>query len=92
MPQQPAVTLTSEERTTLETFVHRCMKLSRVVDTVITFYCQHLDFHKEMHPAPIFATLSRGDLRHLLNAPSQAGSGRQTKLASLARPLAKASL
>lgn len=33
-----------------------------------------------MHPAPIFATLSRGDLRHLLNAPSQAGSGRQTKL------------
>ena len=48
----------------------RVRYIVNAVDTVITFYCQHLEFHKDMHPAPIFATLSRGDLRHLLSAPS----------------------
>jgi catechol 2,3-dioxygenase-like lactoylglutathione lyase family enzyme len=36
------------------------------------------DFHKEMHPAPTFAMLSRGDLRLVLSAPSGAGGGGQT--------------
>ena len=33
------------------------------VDAAIDFYCQHLGFREEMHPAPTFAILSRGDLR-----------------------------
>jgi catechol 2,3-dioxygenase-like lactoylglutathione lyase family enzyme len=44
------------------------------VDAAIEFYCQHLDFHEEMHPAPIFAMLSRGDLRLLLSAPGGPGT------------------
>jgi catechol 2,3-dioxygenase-like lactoylglutathione lyase family enzyme len=47
------------------------------VDTAITFYCQHLGFHEEMHPAPVFAILRRGDLRLLLSAPSGQGGGGQ---------------
>jgi catechol 2,3-dioxygenase-like lactoylglutathione lyase family enzyme len=35
----------------------------RDVDAAIAFYCQHLGFHEDMHPAPAFAMLSRGDLR-----------------------------
>lgn len=46
------------------------------VDAAIAFYCRRLDFHEEMHPAPTFAMLSRGDLRLLLSAPGpQAGGG-----------------
>jgi catechol 2,3-dioxygenase-like lactoylglutathione lyase family enzyme len=48
------------------------------VDAAIAFYCQHLDFHEEMHPAPTFAMLSRGDLRLVLSAPSGAGGGGQS--------------
>lgn len=47
------------------------------VDPAIAFYCQHLDFREEMHPAPTFAILSRGDLRLLLSAPSGVGGGGQ---------------
>ena len=39
------------------------------VDDAIAFYCQHLGFHEDMHPAPMFAMLSRGDLRLVLSAP-----------------------
>ena len=45
------------------------------VDTAISFYCQHLGFHEEMHPAPAFAMLSRGDLRLLLSAPGGGPGG-----------------
>jgi catechol 2,3-dioxygenase-like lactoylglutathione lyase family enzyme len=48
------------------------------VDAAIAFYCEHLDFHEDMHPAPTFAMLSRGDLRLLLSVPSGAGGGGQT--------------
>ncbi|HEY5193941.1 MAG TPA: VOC family protein [Solirubrobacteraceae bacterium] len=48
------------------------------VDAAITFYTQHLGFHEDMHPAPTFAMLSRGDLRLVLSAPSGAGGGGQT--------------
>ncbi|HEY5262582.1 MAG TPA: VOC family protein, partial [Solirubrobacteraceae bacterium] len=47
------------------------------IDAAITFYTQHLGFHEDMHPAPTFAMLSRGDLRLLLSAPSGAGGGGQ---------------
>ena len=38
------------------------------VDAAIGFYCGFLGFHEDMHPAPAFAMLSRGDLRLLLSA------------------------
>ena len=47
------------------------------VDAAIAFYTRRLGFHEEMHPAPSFAMLSRGDLRLLLSAPSAAGGGGQ---------------
>jgi len=47
------------------------------VDAAIAFYVRHLGFKEEMHPAPTFAALSRGDLRLLLSAPSGAGGGGQ---------------
>jgi catechol 2,3-dioxygenase-like lactoylglutathione lyase family enzyme len=47
------------------------------VDAAITFYCEHLGFHEDMHPAPTFAMLSRGDLRLVLSAPSTQGGGGQ---------------
>jgi len=48
------------------------------VDAAIAFYCQHLGFREEMHPAPAFAMLSRGDLRLVLVSPvgpDQRGGG-----------------
>jgi catechol 2,3-dioxygenase-like lactoylglutathione lyase family enzyme len=39
------------------------------VDAAIPFYCEHLGFHEDMHPDPVFAMLSRGDLRLVLVSP-----------------------
>ena len=47
------------------------------VDAAIAFYCRALGFTEDMHPAPTFAMLSRGDLRLVLSAPSGAGGGGQ---------------
>lgn len=47
------------------------------VDEAIAFYCQHLGFHEDMHPAPSFAMLSRGDLRLVLSAPGGGPGGGQ---------------
>jgi catechol 2,3-dioxygenase-like lactoylglutathione lyase family enzyme len=47
------------------------------VDAAIDFYRRNLGFREEMHPAPTFAILSRGDLRLLLSAPSGRGGGGQ---------------
>lgn len=47
------------------------------VDAAIRFYCRHLGFQEQMHPAPSFAILDRGELRLLLSAPSPAGGGGQ---------------
>jgi len=47
------------------------------VDTAIDFYTQQLGFKLEMHPAPPFAMLSRGDLRLVLSAPNPMGGGGQ---------------
>lgn len=48
------------------------------VGAAITFYCRHLGFHEDMHPAPTFAMLSRGDLRLVLSAPGGGAGGGQT--------------
>jgi catechol 2,3-dioxygenase-like lactoylglutathione lyase family enzyme len=48
------------------------------VDAAIDFYCRKLGFHEDMHPAPSFAMLSRGELRLVLSAPSTVGGGGQT--------------
>ena len=45
------------------------------VDAAIEFYVGALDFKVQMHPAPGFAALSRGDLRLLLNWPGAGGAG-----------------
>ncbi len=45
------------------------------VDAAIAFYCSHLGFSEQMHPAPSFAMLTLGDLRLVLSAPGGAGGG-----------------
>jgi catechol 2,3-dioxygenase-like lactoylglutathione lyase family enzyme len=47
------------------------------VDKAIAFYTTHLGFKLEMHPAPPFAMLSRGELRLVLSAPNPRGGGGQ---------------
>jgi catechol 2,3-dioxygenase-like lactoylglutathione lyase family enzyme len=47
------------------------------VDAAIDFYCERLGFHEDMHPAPTFAMLSRGDLRLVLTAPGGDPGGGQ---------------
>ena len=48
------------------------------VDAAIIFYTKQLGFSLEMHPAPPFAMLSRGDLRLVLSAPNPMGGGGQS--------------
>lgn len=45
------------------------------VDEAIPFYTDMLGFQVDMHPAPGFASLSKGDLRLLLNRPGAGGAG-----------------
>jgi catechol 2,3-dioxygenase-like lactoylglutathione lyase family enzyme len=45
------------------------------VEEAIGFYRDQLGFEVELHPAPGFASLARGDLRLLLNAPGAGGAG-----------------
>jgi catechol 2,3-dioxygenase-like lactoylglutathione lyase family enzyme len=45
------------------------------VDEAIPFYTEMLGFNVDMHPAPGFASLSRGGLRLLLNQPGAGGAG-----------------
>jgi catechol 2,3-dioxygenase-like lactoylglutathione lyase family enzyme len=47
------------------------------VNAAIAFYTQQLGFHLDMHPAPPFAMLSRGELRLVLSAPNPRGGGSQ---------------
>ena len=48
------------------------------IDSAIAFYTKVLDFKLEMHPAPPFAMLSRGDLRLVLSVPNPAAGGGQS--------------
>ena len=45
------------------------------VDEAIPFYTKMLGFQVDLHPGPGFASLSRGDLRLLLNRPGAGGAG-----------------
>jgi catechol 2,3-dioxygenase-like lactoylglutathione lyase family enzyme len=45
------------------------------VDAAIAFYTARLGFDLDIHPAPGFARLTRGDLYLLLNRPGAGGAG-----------------
>jgi catechol 2,3-dioxygenase-like lactoylglutathione lyase family enzyme len=47
------------------------------VEAAIAFYRDRLRFELEMHSAPPFAMLTRGDLRLVLSAPNPEGGGGQ---------------
>jgi len=47
------------------------------VDEALAFYSAHLGFREDMHPAPAFAMMSRGDLRLVLSAPGGGPGGGQ---------------
>lgn len=49
-------------------------------DAAIDFYTKMLDFHLDLHPAPGFAMLSRGDLRLAVNVPNAPGGGGGTAM------------
>ncbi len=55
------------------------------VDAVIPFYTDMLGFKLDMHPAPGFASLSRGDLQLLLNRPGAGGAARLCPSAAAGR-------
>jgi catechol 2,3-dioxygenase-like lactoylglutathione lyase family enzyme len=55
------------------------------VEAAIGFY-ERLGFREEMHPAPPFAILSRGDLRLLLNQPGAGGAGQATPEGRMPEP------
>ena len=56
------------------------------VDAAIPFYVDLLGFDLEMHPAPGFASLSRGDLQLLLNRPGTGGAGQSMPNGSAPAP------
>src|SRR6201987_3235243 len=57
------------------------------VDRAIDFYCAQLGFHEDMHPAPTFAMLSRGELRLVLSAPVEGpGCGKSMPDGTLPEP------
>jgi catechol 2,3-dioxygenase-like lactoylglutathione lyase family enzyme len=45
------------------------------VNAAIEFYTKHLGFKLEMHPAPAFAEISRGDMHLYLTQPGLRGGG-----------------
>src|SRR5262249_15590018 len=47
----------------------------RDVDAAIEFYTKQLGFKLEMHPAPPFAEISRGDMHVYLTQPGGTGGG-----------------
>jgi catechol 2,3-dioxygenase-like lactoylglutathione lyase family enzyme len=51
------------------------------IDAAIAFYCQHLGFTEVMHPSPLFAMLSRADLRLVLSQPGGQAMGGGSTLA-----------
>ena len=53
----------------------RVRYIVRDVDAAIPFYTELLGFQIDMHPAPGFAMLSRGNLQLLLNRPGAGGAG-----------------
>ncbi|HEV8342999.1 MAG TPA: VOC family protein, partial [Candidatus Binatia bacterium] len=56
------------------------------VDAVIPFYTDMLGFKVDMHPAPGFASLSRGNLQLLLNRPGAGGAGQSMPAGQVPAP------
>lgn len=56
------------------------------VDAAVRFYTGLLGFAIEMQPGPGFASLSRGDLRLLLNQPGAGGAGQAMPDGQLPEP------
>jgi predicted enzyme related to lactoylglutathione lyase len=56
------------------------------VDAALPFDVEQLGFNLEMHPAPGFASLSRGDLQLLLNRPGAGGAGQSMPDGSTPKP------
>jgi catechol 2,3-dioxygenase-like lactoylglutathione lyase family enzyme len=56
------------------------------VEAAIRFYVDRLGFRLDMHPAPGFATLSKGNLQLLLNRPGAGGAGQATPDGSVPSP------
>ncbi len=56
------------------------------VDAAIDFYTRHLGFTLEMHPAPPFAEISRGDMHIYLTQPSPMGGGASMPSGEQQRP------
>lgn len=56
------------------------------VDAAIAFYVERLGFTVELHPAPGFARLARGDLRLLLNRPGAGGAGQAMPDGQIPKP------
>ncbi len=56
------------------------------VDAAVRFYTGLLGFQVELQPGPGFASLSRGDLRLLLNQPGAGGAGQATADGQLPAP------
>lgn len=56
------------------------------VDAVIPFYTELLGFVLDIHPAPGFARLERGDLYLLLNRPGAGGAGQAMPDQQLPKP------
>jgi len=56
------------------------------VEAAMDFYVETLGFAVQMHPAPGFAALLRGDLRLLLNSPGAGGAGRSMADGTQPRP------
>ncbi len=59
---------------------------ARYIDAAIAFYCQPLGFNELMHPSPMFAMLSRGDLRLVLSQPGGQNPGGGSTLADGRKP------
>jgi hypothetical protein len=55
----------------------QCPFIVEDVDAAIAFYCRHLGFEEQMHPAATFAMLTRGDLRLVLSATGGGPGGGQ---------------
>jgi tRNA-Thr(GGU) m(6)t(6)A37 methyltransferase TsaA len=56
------------------------------VDAAIAFYCSHLGFTEQMHPAPSFAMLTRGDLSLVLSSPGGGPGGGGQSMPDGTRP------
>ena len=56
------------------------------VEKSISFYKDQLDFSVDMHPAPGFAALSKGNLTLFLNQPGAGGAGQKMPDGTVPQP------